>query len=212
MSTRLLIIRHGQTDWNIDRRFQGQTDVPLNAVGIMQAQAISKRLVNEKPAAIYSSDLQRAWQTAEIIHQSLSRDNRCPMISEPRLREMCFGEWEGLRYEEIQARQPHQLQRWETDLENTAPPGGETLLNVAERVQETFNSLTEVHPDGTVLLVGHGGSLQLLVSRALGISPGRYWQVHLSNGSLSELRLYPEGAILMLLNSTDHLKDIKWES
>ena len=212
MSTRLLIVRHGQTDWNIDRRFQGQTDIPLNSEGITQAQAIARHLTHEKLATIYSSNLQRAWQTAEIIQQALSRDRQPPLIAEPRLREMCFGEWEGLRYEEIQARQPQQLRRWETDLENTAPPGGETLLVVAERVQEAFKTLALAHPDGSVLLVGHGGSLQLLIAQALGISPRNFWQIHLSNASLSELQLYPDGAILMLLNCTNHLKDKKWES
>jgi alpha-ribazole phosphatase len=212
MSTRLLIVRHGQTDWNIERRFQGQTDIPLNAVGLTQARAIARHLSNEMPAAIYSSDLRRAWQTAEIIQTGLSKDSQYPLTAEPRLREMCFGEWEGLVYEEIQARQPQLLKRWETDLVNTAPPGGETLLQVAERVQAVFKELVLAYPDKTLMVVGHGGSLQLMIAFAIGISPGNFWQIHLSNASLSELEIYPEGAIMMFLNNTHHLKDAKWES
>ena len=206
MSTRLLIVRHGQTDWNSSGRFQGQTDIPLNPTGIGQAQAIAERLITETPAAIYASDLQRAWQTAQIIHTALLPEHRPPLISEPRLREMCFGKWEGLTYNEIQARQPRLLQRWESDLEHTAPPGGETLLEMAERVEALYGSILAAHPDETVLLVAHGGPLQLMITQALGMPRGRFWQVHLSNASLSELRSYLEGAILNLLNCTEHLR------
>jgi alpha-ribazole phosphatase len=212
MSTRLLIVRHGQTDWNIERRFQGQTDIPLNPMGLKQAQALARHLSSEKPAAIYSSDLSRAWQTAEIIRYALSANSQCPLIAEPRLREICFGEWEGLVYEEIQARQPQQLQRWETDLVNTAPPGGESLLEVSERVQAAFKALVVAYPNQTLIVIGHGGSLQLLIAHAVGITPGNFWQIHLENASLSELQIYPEGAIVMYLNSTYHLEDTRWES
>jgi alpha-ribazole phosphatase len=212
MGTTLRIVRHGQTDWNTDGRFQGQTDIPLNAAGLAQAQALSRRLSAEPPAAIYASDLRRAWQTAEIIHQALPEEGRCPLIPEPRLREMRFGGWEGLTYAQIQSSQAQLLQRWERDLEHVAPPGGETLLELADRVQAVFQSITQAHPDSTVLLVAHGGPLQVLIASALGIPPGRFWQIHLSNGSLSELSVYPEGAILNLLNCTDHLEKTPWES
>lgn len=205
MSARLLIVRHGQTDWNTDRRFQGQTDIPLNPTGEEQARAIARRMASETPAAIYASDLKRAWQTAEIIHQELPSDGRM-LSAEPRLREMCFGEWEGLTYDQIQALQPQLLPRWESDLEQTAPPGGETLLELAERVQAVFQSIIAAHDDATVLLVAHGGPLQMLITQALGLPPGRFWQVHLANASLSELSVYPEGAILSLLNCTEHLR------
>jgi alpha-ribazole phosphatase len=212
MSTRLLIVRHGQTDWNSVGRFQGQMDIPLNPTGLEQAHAVARRLSTESPAAIYTSDLQRARQTAEIIYRALPGDGRCPLIAESRLRELCFGEWEGLTYNQIQSSQPHLLQRWENDLEHTAPPGGETLLALADRVQAAFHSIIQAYPDATILLVAHGGPLQMLISSALGMPPGRYWQVHLSNASLSELQLYPDGAILNLLNCTDHLEKVRWES
>jgi len=208
VNTRLLIVRHGQTDWNSGGRFQGQTDIPLNPTGLAQAQAIARRLASETPAAIYSSDLQRAWQTAQIIHQALPPENACPLVPEPRLREMCFGKWEGLTYAEIRTRQPRQLQRWESDLEHAAPPGGETLLQMARRVQAAFQDIANAHAVAGVVLVAHGGPLQMLIAQALGLPPGRFWQVHLSNASLTELNLYPEGAILNLLNCTDHLKEL----
>jgi alpha-ribazole phosphatase len=208
MSTRLLIVRHGQTDWNFNGRFQGQIDVPLNPTGLEQARAIARRLSSETPAAIYASDLQRAWRTAEVIQQALPMDWRCQLIAEPRLREMCFGEWEGLTYDQIRSTQPQLLQRWESNLEHNAPPGGETLLALAARVQAAYESILQAHPDATVLLVAHGGPLRMLIASALGIPPKRYWQVKLTNAALSELHIYPEGAILNLLNCTDHLEKI----
>jgi alpha-ribazole phosphatase len=207
MSTRLLIVRHGQTEWNSSGRFQGQTDIPLNPTGIKQAQAVAKRLASEQPAAIYASDLQRAWQTAEIIHAALRSKPSPALVAEARLREMCFGKWEGLTYSEIQARQPKLLQRWESDLEHTTPPDGETFVGMAERVQAVLDAILATHIDATVILVAHGGPLQLMIAQALGMPAGRFWQFHLSNASLSILQVYPEGAILNLLNCTDHLGD-----
>jgi alpha-ribazole phosphatase len=207
MSTRLFVVRHGQTDWNSSGRFQGQTDIPLNPAGVKQAQAIAKRLATEAPAAIYASDLTRAWQTAEIIRAAIPPERRPRLIAEPRLREMCFGEWEGLTYNEIQARQPQFLQRWESDLEHTTPPGGENLLWLAERVQAAYEFILATHPEAVVVLVAHGGPLQMLITKALGMPVGRFWQVHLANASLSELSAYPEGAILNLLNCTEHLRE-----
>ena len=211
MSTRLLVVRHGQTDWNISGRFQGQTDIPLNPAGLRQAQAIAKRLGTEAPEAIYTSDLQRAWQTAKIIQAALPPESRPPLIGEPRLREMCFGKWEGLTYNEIQALQPRLLQRWESDLEHTTPPDGENLLSMAQRVHTAYESILALHPEATVVLVAHGGPLQMLITQVLGMPAGRFWQVHLTNASLSVVDVYPEGAIVNLLNSVDHLKEQVWE-
>jgi alpha-ribazole phosphatase len=213
MNARLLIIRHGQTDWNQQGRFQGQSDLPLNSLGLRLAQAAgwaaAQALNGEQPQAIYASDLRRAWQSAEAVHTALPTNESIPLIAEPRLREMSFGDWEGMTYAEIQARYSGALQRWEADLENIAPPNGETLRQMVERVQAALNDLLQAHPNGTTLLVGHGGPLQLLIALTLGLPPARFWQIHLSNASLSELRIYPEGAILNLLNCTSHLKGIE---
>ncbi len=213
MNARLLIIRHGQTDWNQKGRFQGQSDLPLNSLGLRQVQAAgwaaAQALNGEQPQAIYASDLRRAWQSAEAVHTALPNNVSIPLIAEPRLREMSFGDWEGMTYAEIQARYSGALQRWEADLENIAPPNGETLRQMVERVQAALNDLLQAHPNGTTLLVGHGGPLQLLIALMLGLPPARFWQIHLSNASLSELRIYPEGAILNLLNCTSHLKGIE---
>lgn len=202
MKTRLLLARHGLTTWNALGRFQGQTDVPLSEIGQGQAAALGKRLASAQIDAIYASDLQRARATAEAIHSHHS----CPLYVEPGLREMSFGQWEGLTYDEIQARDPDFLDRWQADMLNLAPPGGETLAQVAGRVKTVTGKITATHPEGNVLLVAHGGTLQVLLCQFLGLSPQAYWQFYLGPASLSDIRLYPQGAILNLFNDTCHLE------
>jgi broad specificity phosphatase PhoE len=210
MTTRLLIVRHGRTAWNSDGRFQGQLDIPLDEVGQAQAAAVARRLAYEHPLAIYASDLSRAWQTARRIQNAIAEaiqpDPIPPLVLEPRLREMHFGEWQGLTHAEIQACQPDALATWEADWLNNAPPGGETLTQLVERVQAVYREILATHPDGTVLLVGHGGTLQALLCMALGLPPERFWQLQLDNTGLADLRIYPEGAILNLFNDTCHLE------
>jgi broad specificity phosphatase PhoE len=210
MPSRLLIVRHGRTAWNVDGRFMGQLDIPLDEIGRAQAAAVAHRLAHERPLAIYSSDLSRAWQTARCIRNTIAeaiQPNPPPaLVLEPRLREMHFGEWQGLTYTEIQACQPAALVAWESDWLNNAPPGGETLKQVIERLQAVYQEILAAHPEGTVLLVGHGGALQTLLCLALGLPPERFWQLQLDNASLADLRIYPEGAILNLFNDTCHLQ------
>ncbi len=210
MTTRLLIVRHGRTAWNSDGRFQGQLDIPLDEVGQAQAAAVAHRLARERPLAIYASDLSRAWQTARWIQNAITEasqpDPTPPLVLEPRLREMHFGEWQGLTYAEIQASQPEALAAWEADWLTNAPPGGETLVQLVERVQAVYREILAAHPDGTALVVGHGGALQALLCLALGLPPERFWQLQLDNTGVADLRVYPEGAILNLFNDTCHLE------
>ena len=200
--TRFLLARHGETAWNAQRRHHGQSDVPLNAAGRRQAAALGRRLSKEPIDAVYASDLQRAWQTAEAIaaHCDL------PVRPEPRLRELHFGTWEGLTYPEIEVQDPEALAAWRGDPLNVAPPEGETLGQLAQRVSALRADLEAAHPDETVLLVSHNGVLRVLICQALGLPPENYWQFHLSNASLSDLAFYEAGAILNALNETAHLE------
>jgi|JFJP01.1.fsa_nt_gi alpha-ribazole phosphatase len=195
---KLLLIRHGQTDWNLAQRFQGQSDIPLNEMGRKQAQALAERLSAEKFDAVYASDLQRATETAKIICAS-------QIYPDPRLREVNFGDWEGLTYDEIKAKHPEPLAAWENDIFKSAPPNGETLEVLAVRVQSILDELRAKHQDQSILIVAHGGVLQTLICLALKLPPTMYWQFHLSTASLSELAFYPAGAILNLLNDTSRL-------
>jgi len=197
---KLFLVRHGETDWNLAQRFQGHSDVPLNKVGFQQAKALRDRLDSETIASIYSSDLERAYETAKIISNGKNR-----LQTDIRLREVHFGDWEALTYNEIQQKYPGQLAAWEQDVYKTAPPNGETLEQLAEHTQSILNDLLMNHKDETILIVSHGGVIKVLICLALNLPAALYWQFHIDSASLSEIAFYPAGAILNFLNDTSHL-------
>ncbi|MHB0939990.1 MAG: histidine phosphatase family protein, partial [Armatimonadota bacterium] len=119
---KLYLIRHGQTDWNLAQRFQGQSDIPLNEIGRRQANALADRLSSQPFEVAYSSDLQRALETAKVI-----AGDRLEIKTDLRLREMDFGDWEGATYNKIKEECPGALTTWEDDVYKNAPPNGETL-------------------------------------------------------------------------------------
>lgn len=198
---RLYLVRHGETDSNLQRRYQGQSDIPLNQTGIQQARKIAQRLSKEEIHAIYSSDLTRARETAEQIAQP----HNLKVTSDIRWRELSFGNWEGLSYPEIQAKAPDELVLWQTDPAQYAPPHGETINQLATRVLSAFDELHALHAEQTVLVVSHSGPLQVLLCHALGLGFQHYWQFFIARTGLSIISWYPEGAILELFNDISHL-------
>jgi len=219
--TKIYMVRHGQTAWNADGRFMGQLDIPLDKTGLAQAARVAERLRSLRPQAIYASDLQRAWQTAEAIQREIALDavtKPAPQITpEPRLREMAFGEWQGLTYTEIQENYPEQVKAWMTDLEGFHPPGGESLVEMTGRLKSALEDILTRHADQTVLLVAHGGSLQTLITLVTGLEASQMWQFPLKNSSISVIELYSSGWLVTLLNDTCHLDGMggeksPWES
>lgn len=158
MMTTLLLIRHGQTDWNLDGRYTGQSDIPLNSTGREQARQAAERLGDWVPEAVYSSDLWRARETAEII----ARRYGLSVLVDARLREINQGVWEGMHFDEIRRRYAQELARREADPLNVAPPGGETVGQVRERVLGAVSDIARCHPAGTVVLVSHALALALV--------------------------------------------------
>ncbi len=199
--TQLILVRHGLTKWNASHRFQGQTDISLNETGRRQVAALGQRLASEHIDALYTSDLKRARQTAEAIAAHHTVDP----YPEARLREISFGQWEGLTYIEISQRDPHALAAWQEDIGEVAPPGGESLKQLALRVQSVLENIHNHHAGESVLLVAHGGTLQVAICLTLGLPLGMYWQFHLAPASISRIAIYPQGAILNGLNDTCHL-------
>jgi len=199
---RLILARHGETAWNVQARYQGQAGVGLSEIGRQQAGALARHLAQDEIRVIYASDLQRAWETAQLI--AVPHD--LPVHADPRLREMSFGDWEGLSYNEIRERDPQRVAAWEADPLHVSPPGGETLAQVAARVQSAFSDVARSHQDQTVLLVAHGGPLRVLICLALGLDPWMQWQFRLDTAASAELEIYEAGAILNYLNDTQYLK------
>lgn len=164
VATRVVLIRHGETDWNRDRRIQGQTDTPLSALGRRQALAIGQRLKRERFTAIYASDLQRAWDTAQAIGQAtLAERSDAPQpVADRRLREMDFGEWEGKTSAEIAASHPEAHARSKHRDADFRIPGGESFRDLYERTVAAVTSLVDAHPGGTLCVVAHGGILDMM--------------------------------------------------
>ena len=166
MLTRLCLVRHGESAWNAERRLQGHTDIPLNAHGIAQAQATAASLAGERFDAAYSSDLARARQTAEAIA------GRClltPAFDE-RLRERHYGAFQSLTYDEARERFPDDYHRFETrDPGFALSEGGESLIEFAERVRSTLEAIAGRHRGGSVLIVTHGGVLDIVHRLATGM-------------------------------------------
>ena len=197
---RLLLVRHGETDWNAEQRFIGRTNLPLSQKGKRQAHALAQRLTEEHVDVIYTSDYQRASQTASIIAESLQK----PVTKDERLRELDFGRWEGLTMDQIQKSHPGEFTRWMAE-PRTSPPDGESLFQLHARVNSLLNELLSNHQNDTVALVAHGGTFQILLLIALDIPLRNGWYFYMYNGALSELRFHDRKAALVYLNDTHHL-------
>lgn len=162
----ITLVRHGQTDWNAARRFQGQTDIALNQTGIEQARELALILAKDRFDAIYASDLSRASQTAEIISNILG----LPFTKDARLREICKGVFEGMVYDEVKEKYPLELQRDHDDPLNSRTPGAETVAEVAERMRTAADEIAARHPGGRILVVSHGLAVSTLYCQANQIS------------------------------------------
>lgn len=180
---RLILVRHGATDWNGERRWQGQADPPLNARGLEQAAALAQVLQGSGMSALYSSDLQRACQTAE----ALSLASGLPLNLEPRLREVHLGEWQGLLTDEIRTRYAEAFERRSQDPMSIAPPGGETGLQVQQRALAAVEEILRRHPEETVGIVSHGFTLAVLRLHYESVPPERLWELVLGNCEIVEI-------------------------
>ena len=201
--TRILAVRHGETAWNRDTRIQGHTDIALNAHGHWQAQQLAQALRDEPIAACYASDLSRAHETAQAVADRHGHKVEMHVG----LRERGFGVFEGLTWVELQAAYPADTEAWRKRLPDFAPPGGESLLQLQARVVATVNELAARHLGEQVLMVAHGGVLDMLYRLAtrLDLQAPRSWE--LTNTAVNRLLWSPEGLSLVGWADTAHLKE-----
>lgn len=193
--TRLCLVRHGETAWNTERRLQGHLDVPLNEVGAAQAEATARSLDGRRFAAIYCSDLARARQTAAAAAAPLG----IALQTEPRLRERHYGAFQGLTYAEAQARHPEAYARFHArDPEFAFPDGGESLAAFAARIIGVLTTLAERHPGEEVLIVTHGGVLDVAHRVATGKPLDAPRDFAILNAALNWLEF--EGGVWRLLS------------
>jgi 2,3-bisphosphoglycerate-dependent phosphoglycerate mutase len=162
--TELLLVRHGETDWNRDRRFQGHADPPLNATGREQAEALAAELGGQEIDLVYTSDLLRARETAEIIAARVGAD----VVALRELREIHVGNWEGLSWPEIEERYPEGVRRWHEH--GSGWESGETYEQLGERILGALRQIAAQHPGQRVLVVGHGGTIRATRAFIEGVS------------------------------------------
>jgi len=161
--TTILLVRHGETDWNAEGRIQGQTNSSLNERGREQARTLAEQLAGEQIDAVYSSDLDRARETAEILALRLD----LPVVLDPALRERNFGSWEGRTVAELEELWPGAWERWRDG--NEAEGDVEDHLALAERIRGAISRLAAAHPGGRILVVAHGGAMRVILMDADGI-------------------------------------------
>ena len=206
-ATEFWVVRHGETTWNVDGRYQGQTDVPLSHIGVLQAATLAERLTGQHFDAVYSSDLTRASQTAAMVAERLAG---APSVQfDPGLREIDVGQLSGLLVSEIEARYPEFLGDLRADPWQTRRPGGESMADLFGRSGAAFQALRRRHPGGRVLTFTHGGVVRVAVGLALGGVPAHAWaRLSVTNTSVTRILLGEDSGTLLCFNDEAHLENL----
>ncbi len=199
--TRLLLLRHGQTELSVGRRYSGHGDPELTALGHAQAAAAAVRLAqNVDIAAVISSPLRRARQTAAAVSEATN----APLEVREGLIETDFGAWEGLTFTEASQRDPELHALW-LGSQDVAPPGGESFAAVSQRLAAERDAILAAHPGQTVVVVSHVTPIKMFLRDALRGGPEILYRLHLDLAGLSQVDFYPDGgASVRLVNDTSH--------
>lgn len=197
-----MLIRHGQSTWNREHRIQGQLDPPLSNEGRRQAELVGRRLSGRSFAGFYSSDLKRAFETAELIGTAIGARPQ----SETSLREIFLGDWEGLRTEEIAERFPEAWARWVEEPDWDVVPGGEGAALFDARVAGALDDIFRRHAHGDVLVVTHGGVIQVALHRIVGRPSRGLFPFKIQNASISLIEKRERRMVIGGVNDIGHLE------
>ncbi|MDD2207101.1 alpha-ribazole phosphatase [Aminobacterium sp. MB27-C1] len=198
----ILFIRHGQTDWNNEMRYQGQSDVPLNAEGLEQADRLSLRLCSCFQAdLIVTSPLCRAHRTAEIIAMRQKKDQ---ILVREDLKEIGFGKWEGLTVSEVKKRFPDEHDQWRKDPSTVIPGDGESFEAVRLRVASVLEEILQ-RDEEQIMVVAHGGAIRTALVDLLKVNSSLVWHMRLDNCSISSVHVFQSTIMLAFLNDATHL-------
>jgi probable phosphoglycerate mutase len=201
--TLILLIRHGQTEWNRVERFRGRADVPLNETGLAQAEATGRRVAAEwQPVAIYTSPLSRAVKTAEAIAQHFN----LPVQIHPGLADIDYGEWQGLTPDEARQRWPEEIDAWYNRPHLARIPGGETLDALRTRAMHTVHELASRHPGETIALVGHTVINRIILLEVMRLGNERFWHIRQDTCAINVFEAEKDDFVLVSLNDTCHLR------
>lgn len=199
--TRLILVRHGETTWNVSGHYQGRTDTDLSDKGRRQAAALARRLRGLQLDAVYSSPLRRALDTVEQVAGEAGQE----VLVEYGFTEIEHGLWGGLHRSEVEERYGETLRIWLENPTQADVPGAETLEQVRSRVLEGVSCILEKHPGQSVLICTHDAVLKVLLTSALGLGLDSFWSIQVDNASISILEHDGQRARLVLLNDTCHL-------
>jgi broad specificity phosphatase PhoE len=201
---RIILIRHGETDWNQERIYRGRIDVTLNANGVKQAGIIGSRLSKLDIDAFYSSPLMRAFETSKII--ASYHDKHANVLDA--LTDIHFGDWQGLNIRDVMKKFPDVYQIWEKSPDMAEIPGAETLADVRKRLIAVFNKLLSVHQNETVVIVSHGLTNKVALCVILGLDNSHFWKIKQDNGAINIFKYTEHGTKLFLMNDTSHLRSM----
>jgi len=199
--TTLILVRHGESQWNAEGRVQGHSDSPLTARGRAEARKVAERLSNTDIEAVYSSDVGRALESAELI----AAPHGLTVSVRQALRERCYGVLEGKTVEEAAGDDTGWLQTWRADRLRLAPPEGETQPELSQRVIAALREIAAAHPGQTVVVVTHGGPIKSAVFHILQIPVSSWDLTWVANGSITVLRGTPNLLRVASFNDTSHL-------
>jgi len=200
--TQIILVRHGQTEWNRIERFRGRADVPLNETGVKQAEATGQRVASQwRPAAVYSSPLSRAVKTAEAIARHFS----LPVQIHPGLVDIDYGEWQGLTPEEARQRWPAEIDAWYHQPHLARIPGGESLAELRVRLMASVNKLAKRHAGQTIVLVGHTVINRIILLGVLGLGDERFWRLKQEPCAINVFEADAGDFTLVSMNDTCHL-------
>ncbi len=203
-TTRILLIRHGETNWNREGRFQGQMDIPLNDTGILQAQKTAQLLASTKIHQIISSPLKRPYQTAQAILEQ----HPVSIQTIDALQEISHGTWEGKLHAQVETEYPGQLDRWATAPETVQMPEGEDLVMVWKRATQAWVEILERATGTTTVVVAHDAINKAILCQLVGLGPPAFWRFKQGNGAVTVID-YPQGIgerpVLNCVNFTTHL-------
>jgi broad specificity phosphatase PhoE len=196
--TLLYLIRHARSTWNAQGRWQGQADPPLDEIGLKQAQALAKHLRGEPLLAVYSSPLQRARQTAEAV----AAEHGLPVQADDRLKERNVGQWSGLTEAQVREQFPD---HFKPDWWLHGPPGGESQTDLNARTVAVFAEVVAAHPEGSVAVVSHGGTLNSYLLSTLNVPLGHHVSFRFANASFSRVYVHDGRVHLASLCEVGHL-------
>ncbi len=202
--TTILLVRHGQTEWNRIERFRGRVDLELNSTGLIQAEKTAIRIQGHwKPEIAYSSPLKRALQTA----QAIAKLTNIQVEATPDLVDIDYGEWQGLTPEEARLKWPAQLDAWFNHPELAQIPDGENLLKVQSRAMSKIKTAIKIHPNNTIIMVSHTVVNRLILMGVLGIGIEHFWQLRQEPCAINVIEVKNDNFSLVSMNDCCHLEN-----